>query len=65
VRHRLKRQKAEGHLSREGERRSGGSKFNVLGGGLRRWGGHMAPGSVGDGGGCSILATFARTKEVE
>jgi hypothetical protein len=25
----------------------------------------MAPGSVGDDGGCSILATFARTKEVE
>jgi hypothetical protein len=53
------------HSPREGERWSGGSKSGMLGGGLQRWGGQMAPERVGDGGRCSVSVTFARTKEVE
>jgi hypothetical protein len=37
----------------------------MLGGGLQRWGGQMAPERVRDGGGCLVSVTFVRTKEVE
>jgi hypothetical protein len=53
------------HSLREGERWSSDSKSGVLGGGHRLWGGQMAPGSVRDDNGCSVLVTFTRMKEVE